>query len=345
MKSIYDKKDLEKFLEKQGYGHRELRRTRRLLFREFESLESIPESERVLPVLEKNFQTSFLKLISRMDSNIDGATKLLFETYDGKQIETVILRINTGRTSICVSSQVGCSEKCTFCATGAMGFLRNLSYNEILDQIVHAGRILREEDRKLRNIVFMGMGEPLRNYANLEKSLDTLLDGSTFQFAHKFITISSSGLPDLMLKFSKRFPQVGVALSLNAADDQTRVQVMPVNEKFPMKVLRETLEEMEEIRKSGVMIEYIMFKGINDSLEDAKKVAVFLRDLDVHINLIPYNPDLSDVKGFEASDPNDIIAFQDYLKDEGYKVTRRFSLGQDIAAACGQLANNETIEK
>ena len=188
---------------------------------------------------------------------------------------------------------------------------------------------------------------PILGFAssNLEKSLELLLDGSAFQFAHKFITISSSGLPDLMVKFSKRFPQVGVALSLNAADDETRVQVMPVNEKFPMKVLRETLEEMEEIRQSGVMIEYIMFKGVNDSLEDAKKVAEFLRGLDVHINLIPYNPDLSDVKGFFASNPEDIIAFQDYLKDEGYKVTRRFSLGQDIAAACGQLANNETIEK
>ena len=341
MKSIYDKKDLEKFLTAQGYGYRDLRRARRLLFREFEGLESIPESETVLPKLDEEFQTSFLKLISRIDSNIDGATKLLFETHDGRQIETVILRIATGRTSICVSSQVGCSEKCTFCATGAMGFLRNLTYNEILDQVVHAGRILREEDRKLRNIVFMGMGEPLRNFENLEETLNRLLDGSTFQFVPKFITISSSGLPDLMLKFSKLFPQVGVALSLNAADDKTRQQVMPINERYPMATLRSTLEDMEKVRQSGVMIEYIMFDKVNDSLDDAKNVAEFLQGLDVHINLIPYNPDLSDVKGFNASDPENILAFQTHLKDAGYKVTRRFSLGQDIAAACGQLANND----
>jgi 23S rRNA (adenine2503-C2)-methyltransferase len=341
MKSIYDKKDLEKFLEKQGYGVRELRRARRLLFREFESFESIPNGEVLAPLIEESFQTSFLKLVSRMDSKVDGATKLLFETHDGRQIETVILRIATGRTSICVSSQVGCTEKCTFCATGAMGFLRNLTYSEILDQIVIAGRILREEDRKLRNIVFMGMGEPLRNYENLEWALERLLDGSSFQFAPKFITISSSGLPDLMLKFSQRFPQVGIALSLNAADDETRVQIMPINERFPMNTLRETLEEMEEIRGSGVMIEYIMFDAINDTLEDAQKVADFLRGLDVHINLIPYNPDYSDVKGFNASKNENIVAFQALLKDEGYKVTRRFSLGQDIAAACGQLANND----
>ena len=338
-KSIYNILEVEKFLEEAGFSNKELRRTRRLLYREFIRPEDMPWDEKLKKDFLENFQTSYLKLVTRADSNIDGASKLLFETNDGKNIETVILRIETGRTSICLSSQVGCTEQCRFCATGEMGFFRNLKYEEIIDQLVQASRILVEEERKIRNIVFMGMGEPLRNYENLSLTLDMFLNGRTFQFAHKFITVSSLGLPELIIKFAKNYPLVGIALSVNASNDESRSSIMPINEKYSMAELRSMIEELETIRDSGVMIEYIMFEGINDSLKNAAELAEFLKDLDVHINLIPYNPDYSLDKTFTPSSKKTVEAFQTLLKSEGYKVTKRFSLGQDIAAACGQLAN------
>jgi 23S rRNA (adenine2503-C2)-methyltransferase len=338
-KSFYDIKELEKFLKANGFSERDLRRTRRLIFREYKQLDDLGWSDELVEKVQLNFQTSFLKLVTRVDSKIDGASKLLFETPDGKQIETVILRIATGRTSICLSSQVGCTESCRFCSTGEMGFFRNLKYEEIVDQVVQAGRILAEEERSLRNIVFMGMGEPLRNYDNLESAVELFLNGSLFQFADKHITVSSLGIPELIIKFAERFPQVGLALSLNGSNDQVRSEIMPINDKYSMADLRTMLEKLEEVRTSGVMIEYIMFKDQNDSLEAAAEVAEFLKGLNVHINLIPYNPDYSLNKSFQSSPVETVEAFQAYLKAQGYTVTRRFSLGQDIAAACGQLAN------
>ncbi|MBD5781332.1 23S rRNA (adenine(2503)-C(2))-methyltransferase RlmN [Pelagicoccus sp. NFK12] len=337
--SLYDLPELTKHLSRKGLGDRELRRSNRLLFREFKPLEAIGWDSDILEEIKGAFETSYLTLVSRIDSNIDGASKLLFETRDGKKIETVILRIATGRTSICVSSQVGCTEKCRFCATGELGFFRNLKREEILDQVVQAGRILAEEGRSLRNIVFMGMGEPLRNYQNLMGALELLTTQNVFNFAPKRITVSSLGIPELILKFARRFPQVGFALSLNGSNDAGRSAVMPINDRHPMSQLRAMLEELEEIRGTGAMIEYIMFKDLNDSLEAADEVAAFLQGLDAHVNLIPYNPDYSLNKSYLPSDTGTIEAFKSRLQAAGYKVTRRFSLGQDIAAACGQLAN------
>ena len=337
--SLYDVDVLEKHLTSKGFGGRDRRYIRRNIFRNFMPVESLECGNQIAEDLFAPFETSYLTLISRIDSNIDGASKLLFETKDGKRIETVILRIASGRTSICVSSQVGCTEKCHFCATGELGFLRNLTREEIIDQVVQAGRILAGEDRSLRNIVFMGMGEPLRNYDNLEKAIELLTSGQAFHFAAKRITVSSLGIPELILKFAERFPDISLALSLNSSNDARRSEVMPINEKYPMSALRAMLEKLETIRDGFVMIEYIMFKDLNDDLNAASEVAEFLRGLSVHINLIPYNPDYSLNKSFFPSSNETIDAFKDHLKAEGYKVTRRFSLGQDIAAACGQLAN------
>lgn len=342
-KSFYEIEALEHFLTTAGLGYRELRQARRLLFREFVEIEQMPWNEDLKKSFKSSFKTNYLKLVARADSEIDGATKLLFETNDGKKIETVILRIATGRTSVCVSSQVGCTEQCRFCATGEMGFFRNLQFEEIVEQVMLASRILKDEGRKIRNIVFMGMGEPLRNYDNLVKALQMLLNGRTFQFAHKFITVSSLGLPELILKFANEFPLVSLALSVNASNNSTRSRIMPINDKFNLQALREMLEKLEVIRQSGIMIEYIMFDGVNDSLENASELAEFLKGLDVHINLIPYNPDYSLGKNFIPSSRQTVEKFQQLLKDKGFKVTRRFSLGQDIAAACGQLANKVKV--
>lgn len=337
--SLYDTAALERHLSRKGFGGRDLRRFNRLCFREFLPFEEQGWPQETLEELQAEVESSYLKLITRADSQIDGASKLLFETRDGKRIETVILRIASGRTSICVSSQVGCTEKCRFCATGELGFFRNLSREEILDQVVQAGRILATENRKLRNIVFMGMGEPLRNYKNLEAAIESLTTQNLFDFNPKRITVSSLGIPELILKFAKRFPQVSLALSLNASNDADRGAVMPINDRYPMSQLRAMLEELEQIRGTGIMIEYIMFKGLNDSLSAADEVAAFLKGLDAHVNLIPYNPDYSLNKSYLPSSDEVIDAFKLRLQEAGYTVTRRFSLGQDIAAACGQLAN------
>ncbi len=337
--SLYDIPELTKHLSRKGFGDRELRRSNRLLFREFKSLDQLGWDPSILEDFQNSFETSYLTLVSRVDSNIDGASKLLFETQDGKKIETVILRIATGRTSICVSSQVGCTEKCRFCATGELGFFRNLKREEILDQVVQAGRILAAEGRSLRNIVFMGMGEPLRNYENLTQALELLTTQNVFNFAPKRITVSSLGIPELIVKFAQRFPQVCFALSLNGSNDASRSAVMPINDRYPMAELRAMLEKLQEIRGTEAMIEYIMFKDLNDSLENADEVAAFLDGLDAHVNLIPYNPDYSLNKSFLPSDTETIETFKRRLQSAGFKVTRRFSLGQDIAAACGQLAN------
>lgn len=338
-RSLYDTSDTEKYLSQQGLGGRDLRRFNRLLFREFAPLENIGWAAEAQESFQNEFETSFLKLVTRADSQIDGASKLLFETHDGKRIETVILRIATGRTSICVSSQVGCTEKCRFCSTGDLGFFRNLTRDEILDQVMQAGRIIASEGRKLRNVVFMGMGEPLRNYQNLVDSVELLAKQNIFDINPKRITVSTSGIPDPFVDFAKRFPQVSLALSLHGSNDEARTSIMPINKRYPMARIRSMLEELQEIRGTGLMIEYIMFKGINDSLQSAEELRLFLAGLETHVNLIPYNPDYSLDKSFEPSSEEAVDAFKQHLQDAGHQVTRRFSLGQDIAAACGQLAN------
>ena len=339
--SIFQINELEAFLLESGLTQRDLRPVRRRFFREYVGLAELGLPESVLAAVEDRFQSGFLKVVHRRDSDLDGATKLILETHDGFQIETVILRIASGRVSVCVSSQVGCSEACRFCATGDMGFRRNLSVDEILDQVMIAGRLLAQEDRRIRNLVFMGMGEPLRNPVAVSSAVHALTTGSTFQFVPKYITVSTSGLAERLLEFAGEHPEVSLALSLNAPDDVTREAMMPVNKRHDMAELRATLERLEEIRGSGIMIEYIMFQGVNDSLDQADQVGAFLKGLDVHINLIPYNADMSADSSFVSSDTATIVAFKERLESQGYTVTRRFSLGQDIAAACGQLANNE----
>ncbi len=281
-----------------------------------------------------------LTLFRRCDSEIDGASKLLFRTTAGMLIESVILRIATGRTTLCVSSQVGCAAACDFCATGKMGIAQNLSAAEILDQVLQAGQILKTEDRRLQNVVFMGMGEPFHNEENLNEVVESLTASHLFDRSPGSILVSTVGVADAMLRFAKRFPLVNLALSLHSVDQETREGIIPLAKKFPLQQLRATLLEINQIQQRETMIEYLMLAGVNDSLDDAHQLAVWLQGIDAHVNLIPYNA-IEDSPHLSGTARDDITAFADVLKAAGQKTTVRYSLGSDIAAACGQLVRKE----
>jgi 23S rRNA (adenine2503-C2)-methyltransferase len=340
--SIYDLDRFEAFLGERGFRERDLRRVRRLLFREGATLDSIAWGD--AGDLSDQFATSHLRLVSRQDSSVDGASKLLFETADGRQLETVILRIASGRTSLCVSSQTGCTEKCRFCATGAIQFYRNLDWTEIIDQVVQASHLIAPEGRQIRNIVFMGMGEALRNGKNLRRAIDLLTTGRAFQFAPGKLCVSSLGLPEHMLEFAREYPEVNLALSLNAPNDSIRSVIMPINEKYPMARLLDMLIQLEAMRPNReIMVGYVLFRDLNDAPEHARQLSRFLEGRSVHLNLIPFNPDEGTPADLLPSTLERTKAFQAILQDAGFKVTRRYSLGQDVAAACGQLANQRAV--
>jgi 23S rRNA (adenine2503-C2)-methyltransferase len=284
-----------------------------------------------------------LELHRRSDSQQDGASKLLFRTRAGMLIESVILRIATGRTTLCVSSQVGCAAACEFCATGKMGIAQNLSPAEMLDQIVQARQLLTAEGRTLRNLVFMGMGEPLHNEANLHATIDALTAAELFHQPPSRILISTVGLPDAMVRLVRRFPAVHLALSLHSANQEVRARLMPLARRYPLGELRRALLEINRIQPAStdVMIEYLMLAGVNDSLDAAaEELVAFLAGLRVHVNLIPYNP-IDDAPHLAGSDRATREAFGGCLKAAGYKTTIRYSLGADVAAACGQLVRKE----
>jgi 23S rRNA (adenine2503-C2)-methyltransferase len=258
-------------------------------------------------------------------------------------IESVVLRIASGRTTLCVSSQVGCAAACEFCATGKMGVAQNLSLEEILDQVLQAGQLLAAEGRPLRNVVFMGMGEPFHNEENLYRVLECLTAAELFCFAPSKITVSTVGITDAMVRCARRFPQVHQALSLHSVRQDVRERLIPLAKKYPLDELRRALAEVNRVQGSTVMIEYLMLAGVNDSADDASELLAWLDRLNVHVNLIPYNP-IDDAPQLSATARGQCETFAGILKQAGQKTTLRYSLGNDIAAACGQLVKKENRE-
>ena len=284
-----------------------------------------------------------LELFQRRDSVVDGATKLLLRTAAGMLIESVILRIATGRTALCVSSQVGCAAACEFCATGKMGIARNLSSEEILDQVLRAGQLLAQEDRSLRNVVFMGMGEPFHNEGNLYRAIELLISSVFFNISPTKVLVSTVGIADAMLRCVERFPKVNLALSLHSARQDVRERLVPLAKKFPLDTLRQTIATINRRQSTSLMIEYLMLAGVNDSQNDACELVAWLTGLNVHVNLIPYNP-IDDAPQIVGSDRPTRQEFAKTLRGAGFNTTLRYSLGNDIAAACGQLVRRENRE-
>lgn len=269
------------------------------------------------------------KRMEQHHSKVDGATKLVLTTEDDHRVEAVILRIASGRTSLCISSQVGCAAGCTFCATGKLGFIRNLTAAEMLDQVLLAKRILREEGRTLRNVVVMGMGEPLHNEEPLFQTLEILRDPLFFNLSENHLLVSTVGIPDAMVRFAERFPNIRLALSLHSARQDVREQLMPISRVY-------TLEMIKKALPKKLMIEILLLKGINDSPEELSALIEFLSGIQSHINLIQFNAHPG--APFEPVSKEEREAFGEKLRKAGFKVTLRYSLGNDIAAACGQLA-------
>ncbi len=324
MNSVYDIQTLETLC-------REPHRRKLFCNAFFKKALPLEECLNKAPELAGRLSFQSLVIVERHDSQRDGATKMALRTADGHKIEAVILRIASGRTSLCISSQVGCAADCQFCATGKLGFIRNLTAAEMLDQILLAKRLLREEGRTLRNVVVMGMGEPLRNEENLFQCLETLRDKRFFNLSDNHLLVSTVGIPDAMLRFAERFPKIRLALSLHSARQEVRERIMPVA-KF------QTLEKLKTVfpKVGEFMVEVLLLKGINDGPDNLAALIEFLRGTKAHINLIQFNPHPG--AQFEPVSKEAREEFGKELRKAGFKVTLRYSLGDDIAAACGQLA-------
>jgi 23S rRNA (adenine2503-C2)-methyltransferase len=258
----------------------------------------------------------------------DGTEKALFETHDRRPVEAVLMRYRDGRRSLCVSSQSGCPLTCTFCATGTMKFGRNLTASEILDQALHFRR-----KEPVNHAVFMGMGEPLMNLDNVLAACERLPDVG---IAHSNTGVSTVGWIPGIDRMANEGPPVRLALSLHAADEALRSEIMPVNDRYPLADVLAACLRWHERRRRDVFVEYLMLDGVNDRYEQAVALADVLQPRRAFkVNLIPYNPTGS---GFHGSGRDAIAAFRAALEERGIRTTVRLTRGRDIAAACGQLA-------
>ena len=289
-------------------------------------------SKDIRSLLSKQFEIGRLET-ERVETSRDGSSKYLFKLNDGKRIESVLIPERDHYT-LCVSSQVGCAQDCRFCLTAIGGFERNLSRGEIVAQVRDIKKDLADQKR-LTNIVFMGMGEPLANYKNLVSAIGILTDNDTgLRFASRRVTVSTAGLVPKITALG-RDTRVNLAVSLNAADDKTRNWLMPINRKYPLEKLMDACRRYNPAPGRRITFEYILIKGINDSVDDAERLANLLRSIRCKINLIPFNTH----EGCDFERPAEAViqAFYDILFAKNYTVIIRRSKGQDISAACGQL--------
>ena len=268
----------------------------------------------------------------------DGTRKWLIDTGVGNGVETVFIP-EDDRGTLCVSSQVGCALECTFCSTGRQGFNRNLTVAEIIGQLWVANKALGHDpkgDRILSNVVMMGMGEPLANFDNVVTALNIMLDDSAYGLSRRRVTVSTSGLVPAMDRLRDECP-VALAVSLHAPNDKLRDEIVPINKKYPLKELMAACQRyLEKAPRDFVTFEYVMLDGINDTLEHARQLLDVVKDVPCKFNLIPFNP-FPD-SGYDTSKPENIRRFRDVLMQAGYVVTTRKTRGDDIDAACGQLA-------
>jgi 23S rRNA (adenine2503-C2)-methyltransferase len=279
--------------------------------------------------------------LDKMQKSSDGTIKSRFKLHDGHLIESVLIPVpGDNRFTVCVSSQVGCSLTCKFCATGRMKRLRNLDASEIYDQVHLVNKQAEEHfGHQLTNIVYMGMGEPLLAYKNVLESIEKISSPEGMGMSPRRITVSTAGIAKMIKKLADDQVRFNLALSLHAADDTKRDEIMPINEQNNLEILMDSLQYFHTNTGNKISYEYISFQNYNDSIEDAKRLAKLCTDFPVKINIIEYNP--IDGSEFSRSDAKKVDAFASYLRRKGIMVTVRKSRGRDIDAACGQLANKE----
>jgi len=294
------------------------------------SIEEITEFSK--PLREKLSGIAYISNLELKDrkTSEDGTEKYLFELEDANCIESVLIP-DEKRLTICISSQVGCYAACRFCLTGEMGFIRNLEAHEIVDQVISAKRLIAPKE--ITNIVFMGMGEPLNNFDNVLEALWRLTE--LVGFSKRRITLSTSGIVPKIFELPNKAPAVNLAISLNATTDDVRSRIMPVNKKYPLKMLLDALKQYPLPPRSRITFEYVLLADVNDSDEDAKRLVKLLRGIPSKINLIPFNE--YEGAAFKAPREGRVLAFQKILTGAGLTALIRKSKGRDILAACGQL--------
>lgn len=338
----------------------------------FSEISTLPKDLR--EILEKETEILSLKQEKILEAKDGQSVKALFRTLDNHYLESVLISPKPGTWSVCVSTQIGCPMSCEFCATGKMGFKRNLTAEEITDQVLFWVQYLQKlqitnfksqinfnlktqnnnsklENRnsKISNVVYMGMGEPFLNWGEVSKSLADLINPNLFGFGSRSISVSTSGIPEGIEKLADEFPQINLAISLHFASDAKRSEWMPVNRKYNLEVLRNTLRNYLLTTNRKIFLEYIMLEEVNDSLEEADELINYIKSIGqthlLHVNLIRYNSLSIDNdqgtminKKIKPSSVGVTREFKDYLIRNGINATIRKSLGSEIQGACGQLA-------
>ncbi len=304
----------------------------------FEEMTNLPKTLR--KALSQKFSLKLPQVLEKK-TDVDGTTKFVLKLEDEELIETVVIPERDHYT-LCVSTQVGCPIGCKFCLTGTMGFKRNLEVHEIIAQVVIGRRYLKEigAEFPLRNIVFMGMGEPLLNLKNLIKSLKILAHPKGFNYSKKRLTVSTVGILEKMEVLAREFP-TALALSLHAPNDEIRSKLIPIAKKYPIKEVISACKRFPRVKNSRTTIEYVLIKGINSSIEHASQLAELVKGCPFKINLIPFNPH-SELP-FERPEEEEVERFQRFLLSKGILTTVRKSKGLGIQAACGQLRAKHLI--
>ncbi len=281
--------------------------------------------------------------IDRVERSVDGTEKLAIRFADGAVVETVLLHMGGGKYTQCLSSQVGCAMGCAFCFTATLGFQRNLSSGEIFDQVLLARAHLAREaagdaSQRITNFVYMGMGEPLANLQNVLRSMDPLFSPDGLGYSSHRVTISTCGLVPQIKALAEAHRGVHLAISLHATTDEARSALMPVNRRYGLQALMAALREWPLEPQRRITIEYVLLRGVNDSLDDAKRLASLLKGLQVRVNLLPFNAFQN--APFEPPEDAQVLKFQKKIEDAGIWVTVRTRRGDDIHAACGQLGKH-----
>lgn len=332
--------ELAKELQRHGYEQYRARQICFWLYKSkalgsFDDMTDLPKELRAF--LAENFFVDSLS-IKETKVSTDGTRKILFCLKDEHAIESVLLPDpkKPDTFTLCVSTQVGCPLDCSFCLTGKIGFIRNLCAPEIIDQVLISRRDFLNEEQILRNLVFMGMGEPLLNAEAVITALRFLTSPQYCEISPRRVTISTSGIVPGIRKLAASNLQVNLAISLNATNNQLRSYLMPINKKYKIEEIIAACRAYPLPQRRRITFEYVMLKDVNDSLEDASRLAKLLLPLRCKINLIVYNP--VEELPYQPSSPEQIKSFQQFLREKNYTVAIRYSRGQDILAACGQLA-------
>ena len=307
----------------------------------FDEMNNVPASLR--DHLNSNCTFQGLEIENHIKSNDGFTQKWLFKLIDGSLIETVLMKYDK-RATACISTQAGCAMGCTFCATGQMGYVRNLSHGEIIAQAVHAARVMRRSGKRLSNIVFMGMGEPMHNYENVISAAKTIVDPKLLSIAARKITISTIGIIEGIDKLADEKIQIGLAVSLHGTNDEERQNLIKAASKWNLSDLIRSCKNYFKKTRRRVTFEWALIEGVNDSEETAKNLARLLKGLPCHLNVIPLNP-TEDYDG-KPSSKEKIKVFVSLLNSAGIITTVRMRRGIDIAAGCGQLkAKNPSKER